>query len=155
MTFIYQGSFHIICYATHMTNNTCRPTLLKSTVIVHHIDLAAYGLLDTGCTQSTKLVFPEVAQNSLKIPCSEKFLTIPGFWPPCFIYIFLQWTIHFTYQAWKNSCRNPDKACLPAWSTYQHDRRIHTWTTWMNLCIGKSCFEVQSRLWLWPACLQS
>jgi len=30
--------------------------------------------------------FPEVAQNSLRFPYSEKFLSIPGFpglWPPC------------------------------------------------------------------------
>jgi len=30
--------------------------------------------------------FPEVAQNSLSFPCSEKSLSIPGFpglWPPC------------------------------------------------------------------------
>jgi len=30
--------------------------------------------------------FPEVAQNSLRFPCSEKSLSIPGFpglWPPC------------------------------------------------------------------------
>jgi len=34
--------------------------------------------------------FPEVAQNSVSFPCSEKSVSIPGFsglWPPCFIYI--------------------------------------------------------------------
>ena len=68
----------------------CRPILLKSTVVMHQIHLAAHGLLDKGCTQSAKSVFPEVAQNSLKnsmsFPCSEKSRSIPGFpdlWPPC------------------------------------------------------------------------
>jgi len=42
--------------------------LLKSTVFMHQIHLAAYGLLDTGCTQSAKSVFPEVAHNSPRIP---------------------------------------------------------------------------------------
>ena len=31
-------------------------------------------------------LFPEVAQNSLRIPsfpCSGKSLSIPGLWPPC------------------------------------------------------------------------
>jgi len=28
--------------------------------------------------------FSEVAQNSLSFPCSEKSLSIPGLWPPCF-----------------------------------------------------------------------
>jgi len=46
---------------------TC-PILLKSTVFVHQIHLAAYGLPDTGCNHSAKSVFPEVAQNSLRIP---------------------------------------------------------------------------------------
>jgi len=31
-------------------------------------DLAAYGLLDTGWTQTAKSVFPELAQNSLRLP---------------------------------------------------------------------------------------
>jgi len=53
--------------------------LLKSTVFVHQIHLAAYGLLDTGSTQSPKSVFPEVAQNSSSLPCSEKSLNIPDF----------------------------------------------------------------------------
>jgi len=35
----------------------CRPILLKSTVFVHQIHLAAYGLLDTSCTHSAKSVF--------------------------------------------------------------------------------------------------
>jgi len=46
----------------------CHPILLKQTVFVHQIHLAAYGLLVIGCSQSTKSVFPEVAQNSLRIP---------------------------------------------------------------------------------------
>jgi len=33
---------------------------------MHQIHLAAYGLLDTGCTQSTKSFYPEVAHNSLR-----------------------------------------------------------------------------------------
>jgi len=44
------------------------PILLKSAVFVHQIHLAACRLLDTGCSQSAKSVFPEVAQNSLRIP---------------------------------------------------------------------------------------
>jgi len=46
----------------------CRPMLLKSTDFVHQIHLAAYGLFDTGCIHNVKSVFPEVAQNSLRIP---------------------------------------------------------------------------------------
>jgi len=42
----YQGSFHI-------NYSSCCPILLKSTVFMHQIHLAAYGLLDAGCTQST------------------------------------------------------------------------------------------------------
>ena len=80
MTFIYQGSFHINYYSA------CHPILLKSTVFVHQIHLAAYGLLDTVCTQIAKSVFNEVAQNSVSLPSSKKYLSIPGFaglWPRC------------------------------------------------------------------------
>ena len=41
-------------------------------------------------TQSAKSVFPEVAQNSMSFPCSEKSLHIPGFpglWPPCLSFL--------------------------------------------------------------------
>jgi len=80
MTFIYQGSFHINYYSA------CHPILLKSTVFVHQIHLAAYTLLDKVCTQIAKSVFNEVAQNSVSLPSSKKYLSIPGFaglWPRC------------------------------------------------------------------------
>jgi len=36
--------------------------------------------------------FPEVAQNSLRIPsfpCLEKSLSIPGLWPPCIVIMII------------------------------------------------------------------
>jgi len=41
MTFIYQGSFHINYYSC--LTRACHPILLKSTVFMHQIHLAAYG----------------------------------------------------------------------------------------------------------------
>jgi len=61
----------------------CHSILLKSTVLMHQIHLAAYGLLDICCTQSAKSIFSEVAQNCLTIPCSERSPSIPDLWPPC------------------------------------------------------------------------
>jgi len=67
----------------------CCPILLKSTVFVHQIHLAAHGLLDTGCTHSAVSFLwgcTEFPENSMSFPCSEKSLSIPGFpglWPPC------------------------------------------------------------------------
>jgi len=62
MTFIYQGSFHINYYSRDKQHVACHPILLKSTVFVDQIHLAAYeyGLLDAACTQSTKSVFPRL-----------------------------------------------------------------------------------------------
>jgi len=68
-------SFTLLVWLTR----ACRPILLISTVLVHQIHLAAYGLLDAVCTQITKSVFPEVVQNSSSFPCSEKSLSIPVF----------------------------------------------------------------------------
>jgi len=89
MTFIYQWVIPHQLLIMWLTR-ACRPILLKSAVFVHQIHLAAYGLLDKGCTQSAMSVFPEVAQNSpensMSFPCSEKSRSIPGFpdlWPPC------------------------------------------------------------------------
>ena len=53
---------------THVTNNSLSFCTAQINSFVHQIHLAACRLLDTGCTQSTKSVFPEVAQNSLRIP---------------------------------------------------------------------------------------
>ena len=78
----------------------CHLILHTSTVFVHQIHLAAYGLLDTGCTQSA-VSFPDVAQNSLRIPCSEKSPSIPGFpglWPPCIV------TLCVVHTAWWADC---------------------------------------------------
>jgi len=44
------------------------PGFSRAIHFMHQIHLAAYGLLDTGCTQSAKSVFTEVAHNSLRIP---------------------------------------------------------------------------------------
>jgi len=82
MAFVYQGSFHVNYYSCILhrlllliwLTTACRPILLKSTVFV-----ATYGLLDTGCIQSTKSVFPEVAENSTSFPCSEKSLRFQVF----------------------------------------------------------------------------
>ena len=54
----------------------CHPILLKSTVFVHQIHLAAYVWLHAGCNKSAKSVFPEVAHNSLKIPLVSMFREI-------------------------------------------------------------------------------
>ena len=73
MTFINQGWW---------LTRACRSVLLKSTVFVHQLHLAAYGLHDTGCTQSA-VSFPwgctEFPVNSMGFPCSEKSLSILGF----------------------------------------------------------------------------
>jgi len=74
----------------------CRPILLKSTVFMHHIHLAAYGLLDAGCIRSTKSAFPEVPQNSLRIPWIFHVQRNPGFprlWPPCSLASGNPWAI--------------------------------------------------------------
>ena len=44
MTVIHQGSFHINYYSCDKQHVACHPILLKSTVFVDQIHLAAYGL---------------------------------------------------------------------------------------------------------------
>ena len=70
---VRNNDLHILTVIPHQLllmwlTRACHPILLESTVFVHQIHLAAYGWPDTGCTQSTKSVFPEVAQNSLRFP---------------------------------------------------------------------------------------
>ena len=62
------NDFHVSRVIPHQLlvmwlTRACCPILLKSTVIVHQRHLAAYGLLDTSCTQNAKSVYTEVAQN--------------------------------------------------------------------------------------------
>ena len=69
---IHDNGFHISKVIPHQLllmwlTTACCHILLKSTVFVHQIHLAAYGVLDTGCTRAQS-VFPEDAQNSLRIP---------------------------------------------------------------------------------------
>jgi len=83
----------------------CHPILLKSTVFVHHIHLAAYGLLDTGCTRIAKSVFPEVAQNCLRIPWVFYVLRIP--------WVFQVFQV----------CGHPEEARTRIWANAQRDGR--------------------------------
>ena len=76
---------------------TCHSILLKSTVFIHQIHLAAHRLLDTGCTQSAKAVFPQHVQNSWRIPwvfhaqSIPDFSGFPGLWTPCLRLIIVIW----------------------------------------------------------------
>jgi len=70
---IHNNDLHISRVIPHQLlvmwlTRACRPILLKSTVFMHQIHLAAYGLLDTDCTQTAKSVLPEATQNTLRIP---------------------------------------------------------------------------------------
>ena len=67
---LHQGSFHI--HSSNITSHYCTSHKYLND------ELKILCLLQ---------FFPEVAQNSLSFPCSEKSLSIPGFpglWPPSF-----------------------------------------------------------------------
>jgi len=77
---LHQGSFHMS--SSNITGHHHILTMseihvTQSTAVLHKYlndELKIFCFLQ---------FFPEVAQNSLGFPCSEKSLSIPGLWPPC------------------------------------------------------------------------
>jgi len=102
----------------------CRPILLKSTVFIHQIHLAAYGLLDTRLHTERKVSFPwgcrEFPENSMSFACSEKSQSIPGLWPPCTTYITRLLPCQEFSWAWE--------ALESWWSAVEHDEWSRQWT---------------------------
>jgi len=78
---LHRGSFHI---------NSSNITGHHRTLTMSYIVNSCFTQIFEWRTKNTLFVtiFPEVPQNSLSFPCSEKSLSIPGFpglWPPCCI----------------------------------------------------------------------
>jgi len=83
---LHQGSFHI-----NSSNITGYHRTLTSSLFLMILFTQSTAALHKYLNDKLKILyllqcFPEVAQNSLCFPCSEKSLSTPGFpglWPPC------------------------------------------------------------------------